>query len=246
MKRNFALALIFLLLMPILYADNIQAEVKNIKDITTKIKKIGKLENNYKEIISKYEHSKSYFAIKKRERFLKKLNKIQSDKNKLVIEKKVMLKTLKIHATKRLKELYDIIFNKGNGKNFERTLMLQREYIELKKLYDFYFQEKIDIIIHKDEPKDILELKVKIMHAKINLLKNDIKNNRDIMDRLNKQIEFLKETDITINDEFMSDYLEFLDHSKKYLIEDTNKKMSIIDFYQGELNKLGGIDHEKN
>lgn len=246
MKKFLTFALIFLSIFSVLYGDKINDRVKSIKEITVKIKKLGKSEEGFKKIIAKYENSKNIFKIQKRERYLKKLNKIQLEKNNLVISRKEMLKMLKSTVSKRLKELYNFIFQKVNSNNFDQIFQYQKEYIELKRIYDFYFQEKIDIIIHENEPKEILELKIKIMKQQMDLLKNDIKENQNILGKLENQIEFLKETELTLNSEFVSDYLEFLGRSKKYLVEDINKKMSIIDFYKAELHKIGGINHEKN
>ena len=231
-----------LLLVSLIFAFNIAADrindsIATIRELDKRIKELARDEEKYKSKLEKLEDKSGFFANRRKRSYLKDLNEIQKKLNRVKTQREQNLKQLKIMLRNKIAEIRSEIFEKIKDKSTPEIIDLQKRYIELKQHYDFYFDEKIDIIIYKNEPEDIKKMKLKMVKKRMSDYKVYIENNRKILDEFREQLDFLEDFNIdsfkedTINDE----YMEFLSKSIKYLEKDIEEKQKVLEFYREQL-----------
>ncbi len=247
-KIPLLISLLFLLISIDIQADNISLIIDQIKSQEKELKKINSKEKKLQSSITKIEDKNDIISKGKKVRYLNKLNKIQNKKVEIIKNKKEKIARLKIILTDKI-ALYEKRIIETSNDKIEEILSMQEEFLRLKKLYNFYFIEKIDIIINKDEPQDVIEKKMDVIREKITYFSNEVKKTEMMITTMQEQTAFIKNSNYHLTDEenFNNDYIEFIERVISYLKIDIEKKKNIINLYKNQLKYFrGGKGNEKN
>ena len=247
-KIPLLISLLFLLISIDIQADNISLIIDQIKSQEKELKKINSKEKKLQSAITKIEGKNDIISKGKKVRYLNKLNKIQNKKVEIIKNKKEKIARLKIILTDKI-ALYEKRIIETSNDKIEEILSMQEEFLRLKKLYNFYFIEKIDIIINKDEPQDVIEKKMDVIREKITYFSNEVKKTEMMITTMQEQTTFIKNSNYHLPDEenFNNDYIEFIERVILYLKVDIEKKNNIINLYKNQLKYFrGGKGNEKN
>ena len=241
MKKAFCLILILAVFTVNVFSqDNYDEIVGRIRQIEKNISRHEKKELSYKKKLTKYSERNDFISRARQQRYLNKLNKIHTLLFREKKSKRGLLEKLKPILIVTLRQLEESIIETTVKREPEKLLVLGEEYYETKKLFDFYFEEKIDIILSADEPEDVKEMKLKLIRERITSYQKDVSRNIAMIGKLNEQILFLEESNLISpqGEDALRDYIDFVKRTINYLTADVNGKRGMLEFYDKQLREF--------
>ncbi len=241
MKKGIATALLILFLLAV-GAEDHKAILARMKSRESEILKIEKSENALMTKLEKLEGRTDFLSNKRREGYLNKMSALQHKKaenKKIYDELKARLRTV---LQDDLEIMEKRMFTVLKSADASEMLVFLEEFFDKKNLFDFYFDEKIDIITTEDEPEDIVKAKLKLIGDKVNTYKDSIDKSRKMIKDIEAQIKFFKDTQIDIlsGRTLRNETIDFLEKIVRYLEKDIENKERLSEFYKEQMRRMGG------